>query len=148
MSLDAAPLWTDEQHAWLQALGHTVWVPGSVPVADAAPHAAPPRPAVRPASQRPAAAPPRPRPSAPALDEPAPAAAPRRPAAPARRAGTPLHDALHFALVRASGLNPNAPEAAQIMATWPASAQLRGNAAAKRALWPQLRALRKGAGRG
>ena len=32
---------------------------------------------------------------------------------------------------------------AAIIAGWPPSSELRGNAAAKRALWPQLRALRR-----
>ena len=64
-------------------------------------------------------------------------------AAPARRATSRLPDKLHFALIRASGCNPNAPDAAALIAQWPVSATLRGNAAAKRALWPQLRALRK-----
>lgn len=64
-------------------------------------------------------------------------------AAPARRATSRLPDKLHFALIRASGCNPNAPDAAALIAQWPASSTLRGNAAAKRALWPQLRALRK-----
>ena len=64
-------------------------------------------------------------------------------AAPARRPASRLPDKLHFALIRASGCNPNAPDAAALIAQWPPSSMLRGNAAAKRALWPQLRALRK-----
>jgi DNA polymerase III psi subunit len=59
------------------------------------------------------------------------------------RPATRMPDRLHFALIRASGCNPNAPGAAQLIAQWPTAAQLRGNPAAKRALWPQLRALRK-----
>ena len=39
--------------------------------------------------------------------------------------------------------NPNAEDAAAIIAGWPPSSELRGNPAAKRALWPQLRALRR-----
>jgi DNA polymerase III psi subunit len=54
-----------------------------------------------------------------------------------------LPDKLHFALIRASGCNPNAEEAAAIIAQWPPSHELRGNPAAKRALWPRLRALRR-----
>ncbi|SEK44116.1 hypothetical protein SAMN05428989_0125 [Pseudoxanthomonas sp. GM95] len=144
MSLDGGPLWTEEQHGWLQALGHTVWVPGSLPVAESA---APP---MRAAEPRPARPLPLPRESAPPVARrPAPPApveaqaeAPRRPAPP-RRAGARLHDTLHFEVIRASGLNPNAPDAAAIIASWPAAAELRGNPAAKRALWPRLRALRK-----
>ncbi len=144
MSLDGGPLWTDEQHGWLQALGHAVWVPGSLPVAEAAAPvarapetrqsrpSAPPRDAAPPVTRRPA----------PPVEAPIEA---RRHTAPPRRAGVRLHDTLHFELIRASGLNPNAPEAAAIIASWPATAELRGNPAAKRALWPVLRALRKAA---
>lgn len=143
MSPDGGPLWTGEQHRWLRALGHTVWVPGSLPLAE---------------TQAPASSGPEvraPRPTAPPRATPAPVArrqAPPapiepqvempRPPTPPRRAGTRLHDTLHFELIRASGLNPNAPETAAIIASWPAAASLRGNAAAKRALWPVLRALR------
>jgi hypothetical protein len=146
MSLDGGPLWTGEQHGWLQALGHTVWVPGSLPVAEAAvpparaPEARQPRPAAPP---RESAPPVTRRPAPPAPVEPS-VQAPRR-AAPPRQSGARLHDTLHFELIRASGLNPNAPEAAAIIASWPAAAELRGNPAAKRALWPVLRALRKAA---
>lgn len=143
MSLDGGPLWTGEQHGWLQALGHTVWVPGSLPVAETAASQARVQ-AVRPSRPAP------PREAAPAVTRrpapPAPVEAqpevPRR-AAPARRAGARLHDTLHFEVIRASGLNPNAPETAAIIAGWPTTAELRGNPAAKRALWPLLRALRK-----
>nr|CCP39369.1 hypothetical protein BN444_01088 [Xanthomonas translucens pv. translucens DSM 18974] len=68
------------------------------------------------------------------------------PAPVARRAGLRLPDRLQIALLRASGCNPNDPATQALMATWPL-AELRGNAAAKRALWPQLRALRKQAPR-
>ncbi len=60
-----------------------------------------------------------------------------------RRAASRLPDKLHFALIRASGCNPNAEDAAAIIAQWPPSHELHGNPAAKRALWPQLRALRR-----
>jgi hypothetical protein len=62
---------------------------------------------------------------------------------PPRRANPRLPDRLHFALIRASGCNPNAEDAAPIIAQWPASSELHGNPAAKRALWPQLRKLRR-----
>jgi hypothetical protein len=143
MSLDGGPLWTGEQHAWLQALGHTVWVPGSLPVAEQSapqPRTQEPRPA-RAMAPREAPTPVtrRPAPPAPSVQE----DAPQRSPAPPRRAGSRLHDTLRFELIRASGLNPNAPESAAIIAGWPDTAALRGNPAAKRALWPALRALRK-----
>jgi len=145
VSLDATPLWTGEQHAWLQALGHTVWVPGSLPepedmapkagVPEARPARAPaPREFARSVARRPA-------PPTPSVQE----DAPRRTAPMARRTGVRLHDTLRFELIRASGLNPSAPESAAIIASWPDSDALRGNPAAKRALWPVLRALRKAA---
>ena len=47
-------------------------------------------------------------------------------------------------LARAAGMHPDALLAhAEVVA---AAARLRGDAAAKRALWPRLRALRRGAG--
>ncbi|WIH06996.1 DNA polymerase III subunit psi [Xanthomonas translucens pv. graminis] len=159
----AAPLWSAEQHGWLQVLGHTLYVGadaevGAVvaqpapaplrdpPAADAAgsallsEHAAP-------ASRAPAPAQPSPRgraPAAPVASYPEPQRA--APAPVPRRAGLRLPDRLQIALLRASGCNPNDPATQALMATWPL-AELRGNAAAKRALWPQLRALRKRAPR-
>ncbi|KTF40183.1 hypothetical protein [Xanthomonas translucens] len=161
----AAPLWTAEQHGWLQALGHTLYVGagagadvgtvvvqpevGDAPVADAAAPAMPYEHAAPAAASRAAArtpAEPSQRGRAPA----APAAYPEPqravPAPVARRAGLRLPDRLQIALLRASGCNPNDPATQALMATWPL-AELRGNAAAKRALWPQLRALRKQAPR-
>ena len=58
--------------------------------------------------------------------------------------GAKLPDRLHFALIRVSGCNPNAPGAAELFAQWPPSSELRGNPVAKRALWPILRRLRRG----
>ena len=148
MSEAGSPLWTGEQHAWLRALGHTVWVPGQLAAADApaldAPAMpvrrppAPPAPPAREAAPPPASSVPPRRPPPAAATDSAPVA-PRR--APPR--GSLLPDRLRIELLRASGLNPKTPEAAAIMAAWPDSASLRGNAAAKRALWPQLRALRR-----
>ncbi|WP_379653899.1 alanine acetyltransferase [Pseudoxanthomonas sp. UC19_8] len=137
MSEAGSPLWTGEQHAWLRALGHTVWVPGQLAAAEAPALDALAAPVRRPPAPPAPSAPPRRPPPAAATDS-APAA-PRR--APPR--GSLLPDRLRIELLRASGLNPNTPEAAAIMAAWPDSASLRGNAAAKRALWPQLRALRR-----
>jgi len=144
MTLAADRLWSAEQQGWLGALGHTVYLPADwpteagapTPVADAStarverieresPSPAPrSRPPVREAEDRPT----------PARSAPAP-----------RAAGARLPDRLHFALIRASGCNPNAPGAAELFAQWPSSAELRGNPAAKRALWPTLRRLRRSA---
>jgi DNA polymerase III psi subunit len=54
-----------------------------------------------------------------------------------------LPDRLHFALIRAAGCNPNAPGVAEVIAAWPTAEELRADPAAKRALWPRLRALRR-----
>jgi len=148
--------WSAEQQGWLAALGYTVWATGAPIPAEAEPveasvPATVPAPATRAfpspdaASDRePRRAPVAPR-VAPVLD-PSPAA-PERPRAPSPRSrpASRLPDRLHFALIRASGCNPNAEGAAEIFAQWPASSELRGNAAAKRALWPRLRALRRSA---
>ena len=53
-----------------------------------------------------------------------------------------MPDRLQLALLRASGLDPADPATRTVMEQWPV-AQLRGDAAAKRRFWPQLRALRK-----
>ena len=161
MSTPAAPpLWTPAQQSWLQAMGYTVFVDGNVDVAGpdtgielgmAEAEAAPPRqPPVR--EQRPEpmarteAAPAEPAPvrrTAPGrIDEPAPAGAPRERASGTRRAAVRMPDRLQIALLRASGCNPAEPDTQALMAGWNLD-ELRGNAAAKRALWPQLRALRK-----
>ncbi|MGY8564871.1 DNA polymerase III subunit psi [Paracidovorax citrulli] len=172
MSTPAAPpLWTPAQQSWLQAMGYTVFVDGSV---DAAPDAQidlgavpatalPDDPVVVPGSARHSA--PAPRRSAPTSIEDASAPAhsnaptddapapPRRgapaaeaPAASARsgarRPAVRMPPPLQIALLRASGCNPNDPDTQALMAGWNLD-ELRGNAAAKRALWPQLRALRK-----
>lgn len=135
MSEPASPLWTAEQHGWLAALGHATYVRGALP--EVAAEAAPAPVA---SSERMPAPPQRARPAPPSAPAPAREAAPttRRPAA-------RLPDRLHIALVRAAAINPNAPGMAELIAQWPASSELRGDPAAKRALWPRLRALRKGA---
>lgn len=153
MSLsDSALPWSAQQQEWLAALGYTVYASGAaldaqaaLAVTDAAleqdtvqaapaasvAHAAP----VAPARAR----------VAPSADDDAPvrASPAARPAPRPRAGGARLPDRLHFALIRASGCNPNAEGAAEIFAQWPASSELRGNPAAKRALWPRLRALRR-----
>lgn len=147
-------LWSAEQHGWLQAMGYTLYVPGGADAGAAAPEREPEPiaavPVPRPAGAAPAAAAERRSEPPPVATPPrsAPPATPRDPppreaaAAPVRRPGLRLPDRLQIALLRASGCNPSDPATQTLMATWPL-AELRGNPAAKRALWPQLRALRK-----
>lgn len=146
------PMWSDLQVSYLQALGHTVYLdrdtveslPAPAEVVDSAPVTAPLR--VERAVQAPPAAhaaAPVARRSAPAAPAEAPRASnPAPSAAPQRRSRVGLPDRLQIALLRASGCNPGDPNTQALMATWPL-AELRGNPAAKRALWPQLRALRR-----
>ena len=122
-------LWSSQQHEWLTALGHTLYVQGVAEALAAPEPVAPRHPPASPAAARRA---PRPEPAAIRVAEPTSHRPPSR-----------LPDKLHFALIRASGCNPNADDAAAIIAQWPPSHELRGNPAAKRALWPQLRALRR-----
>ena len=133
-------LWSSQQHEWLTALGHTLYVQGTAeaPVARALEPVAPRREPVSREPASPAQAPARRAPK----PEPAEIRVRVAESAP-RRAASRLPDKLHFALIRASGCNPNAEDAAAIIAQWPPSHELRGNPAAKRALWPQLRALRR-----
>ena len=163
MSADLPVLWSPAQQAWLQAMGYTVYHEGALaaemdaalqrhvareadehtPVATALeqapgqarvdPLAAPPSPPTRPS--------PRSAPAAPAGAETA-APSPRRPAGGGRQPSVRLPDRLQMALLRASGCNPNDPATRALMESWPLET-LRGNAAAKRALWPALRALRR-----
>lgn len=141
MSETASPLWSAEQHGWLAALGHVVYMHGTLPdafqQADAgqARTQAVPAPA---ASVQRTPVPTRVRAAAPA---------PAREAVPspgARRPAARLPDRLHIALIRAAAINPSAPGMAELIAQWPPTSELRGNPVAKRALWPHLRALRKG----
>jgi len=44
--------------------------------------------------------------------------------------------------LRAAARDADSPDLAAVLRTLPATAALRGNAAAKRTLWPRLRALR------
>ena len=61
---------------------------------------------------------------------------------PYRHAGLPVDPLLH-AVLRAAGRDPaDARAAAWLLADLPPVATLRGNASAKRRLWPRLRALR------
>ncbi|GAB3059483.1 alanine acetyltransferase [Stenotrophomonas tumulicola] len=112
----------------------------AVPVAPraAVTRQSPPAPDTTPAVATP---PQRPRPGqVPKREEAAPAPGSRTGGA--RQPSVRLPDRLQIALLRASGCNPNDPATQALMDSWPLDA-LRGNAAAKRALWPQLRALRR-----
>lgn len=51
-------------------------------------------------------------------------------------------DPLLHALLRAAGRDAGSPDAVQRVGQWPPLSQLRGDATAKRRLWPQLRRLR------
>jgi len=165
VSQDLPVLWSPAQQAWLQAMGYTVFHDGqlaaeldaalqlSVAEADAAaaPAAGPARHAPRvvqadtadvpfePREARPAA--PR-RPPPVAAPDTAPAAARPLSSSNARQPAVRLPDRLQIALLRASGCNPNDPATQALMDSWPLDT-LRRDPAAKRALWPQLRALRK-----
>ena len=136
MNIGASSPWSAEQQAWLAALGHAVYVQGALPEAVARPAPAD----VGVAAPAPVA-PRRPRP-APA-DTPAVATA-STPSASVRRPSLRGPDPLFIALIRAAAIKPDAPGMDAVIAQWPSSTELRGNPAAKRALWPRLRALRKG----
>jgi len=141
------PLWSAQQQSWLQAMGYTVYLeggaldapPAEVPAFDPAPV---PREVAAPAAARSAPAPRTAVPSAVAAPvvPPAPSVVPT--AAPRRAGGLRMPDRLQIALLRASGCNPNDPQTRALMDSWPL-AELRASPAAKRALWPQLRALRR-----
>ncbi|GGK13230.1 hypothetical protein [Luteimonas terricola] len=57
-------------------------------------------------------------------------------------------DPLAHALLRAAGRSAGSGDAAALLRGLPALAALRADPAAKRALWPRLRALRHGAAQG
>ncbi|NYH48523.1 alanine acetyltransferase [Xanthomonas arboricola] len=147
--LASEPMWSDLQVSYLQALGHTVYldrdaVDAAAPdeTSEHAPAAAPPRVERAPPTSAPAATP-LVRRSAPAAPADVPQAVTTAAStAPQRRSRVGMPDRLQMALLRASGCNPGDPNTQALMASWPL-AELRGNPAAKRALWPQLRALRR-----
>lgn len=115
-------LWNAQQREWLQAMGHTVLALAG----DEPPPAA--EPAVRaPASRGAADA----------------AAGSTRPPPP--RAREPADEPVLLRNLLRAARRPSGD--AQVLALFDAPA-LRGNAAAKRALWPRLRALRRGSARG
>jgi hypothetical protein len=154
-SSPGASPWSLQQRRWLQALGHVVYraggdlaetlaeAPGesqeaAAPVARlvAGTERTPPAHASR--EQTPRRIPVAPAPLD--TDPVSRTAAPAQPASTRRPARLP--DRLQLAMLRASGLDPADPAAQAAMAQWPV-AQLRGDGAAKRAFWPQLRALRR-----
>jgi len=122
--------WSPQQREWLQALGHDVLAlagAASASPARAAPDPAPaqePAPALPQGVDRDAARVPR-------------APAPARPAT----ARAPAESTLLRALAQAAG---RAPDDGELLRALPPLASLRGNPAARRALWPRLRALRRG----
>lgn len=151
--------WTPAQQAWLQAMGYSVLHEGALAAElEAAATAAAMAQAIEPPAVELSVAPVISRPAAPRQ---APAA-PRAPVAPrpaamdtidttrdiaprtgtVRRPSVRLPDRLQIALLRASGCNPNDPATQALMDSWPLDT-LRADPAAKRALWPTLRALRK-----
>lgn len=142
------PVWSPQQQAWLQAMGYTVYLEGGALDAPLV-AASPVREVVPSFAEVDSPAPPKPVPAsapvrrAPVNNAPEATVTAATVAAPARRAGgLRMPDRLQIALLRASGLNPNEPQTRALMDSWPL-AELRADPAAKRALWPQLRALRK-----
>lgn len=126
-------LWSPQQREWLQAMGHQVWALGGAQSIESGAQA------VANVQDAPADA----RREAAALlkGEGAPRA---RPAAPVAMPREPARaDRLLLAVLRAAARDSGDADVAALIAD-PAS--LRGNAAAKRALWPHLRALRRRSG--
>lgn len=114
--------WSAEQTQWLQAMGHQVWTlaAADTPVAEA-------KPTIQEAASL----------SKPAMPE--RAERPRQAAAP--RASAPAaQDRLMQAILRAAN---RATGDVAVSALLPDPSKLRGDAAAKRALWPRLRRLRR-----
>jgi len=163
VSTDLPVLWSPAQQAWLQAMGYTVYhdsalateMAAALQVSVARETEQAPTTGVaavdQARSEAPAAAAPGrprsddrpvPRSAAPQAVEPTPAAARRAVGSGGRQPSVRLPDRLQMALLRASGCNPNDPATRALMDSWPLET-LRGNAAAKRALWPTLRALRR-----
>lgn len=122
--------WSAQQREWLEALGHDVLAlagAASASPAQAAPEPVPAQKTVPAAPQR--------------VDRDVArvplAPAPARPAT----ARAPAEATLLRALAQAAG---RAPDDGELLRALPPLASLRGNPAARRALWPRLRALRHG----
>lgn len=138
--------WTAEQCEWLRAMGHAVFVRGMapppaadsravepvVPLVKPAAHAVPagPTPSRQAPVERERSTPP----LAPAVDEP--------PAAPVSAPSAGLRT-LHRALLRAAGQRTARAAEAVLAELGVDTAAVRGDAAAKRALWVRLRARRR-----
>jgi hypothetical protein len=143
--------WSAHQRRWLQALGHAVLRVGGDAEREDAADAVVREAAAAPVSPGPATAggarapggdiAPR-RPPAPPVAAVPPSVASDASARAAMRRPARMPDRLQLALLRASGLDPADPDAQATMAQWPVE-RLRGDATAKRAFWPQLRALRR-----
>jgi hypothetical protein len=125
-------LWSPQQREWLQAMGHQVWALGGAQSIESGSQAV--------ASVQDAPADARREAAALLKGESAPLA---RQAAPTPREPARA-DRLLLAVLRAAGRDSNDAEVAALITDL---ASLRGNAAAKRALWPHLRALRRRGGR-
>lgn len=143
--------WSGLQQEALEAMGFAVLMPRPAPGSDGRIAAAEPVVgdlAAAAAARVPAtSSPPAERASGPSAAAHAAAAAPRaepraEPGAEPRRLAAP-QDRLARALLRAAGRAPDAVDASALLAQWPDPAHLRRDPAAKRALWPRLRALRR-----
>jgi len=127
--------WPVQQQAWLRALGHTVWLYGSALTALPLPKSSA---QTRPTSHQ-----------LPSIADTKPPVAKAKPIQPAEDVAqastlvTSVPDPLFLALLRASGSRPNQPHIHHLIASSGSLDELRTSPAAKRALWPQLRALRR-----
>ena len=138
--------WSGLQRETLEAMGFSVLLPrtpaGVVePAAEAALDTASREIAPREAAPRESAMPRRAPERSTAATASLPAAAVPAQAEP--RPALPAQDRLARALLRAAGRAPDAVDAPILLAQWPDPARLRRDPAAKRALWPRLRALRR-----
>jgi hypothetical protein len=130
--------WDAQQREWLAALGHDLLAlalaPADTGARVGAPAALAPREPERPAERDSA----RERSSERPVERAAAASGPM----PATAARAPVGSALLRALAQAAR---RAPDDGEFLRALPPLASLRGNPAARRALWPRLRALRRGA---
>jgi len=126
-------LWSPQQREWLQAMGHQVWALGGAQSIEAA--------STPDAGNEDSSAQARREAAALLKGETAPRARPSAPAPAPRVAATT--ERLLMAVFRAAGRSSGD---ADVLALVPDLAALRGDATAKRALWPSLRALRRRGG--
>ena len=137
--------WSGLQREALEAMGFAVLMPRPAPgdpgrIASDAPAVAESRAGAAAHAAPVASPPPAERGSGPSAAAHAATAVPPR--AEPRRLASP-QDRLAHALLRAAGRPHDAADAAALLAQWPDPAHLRRDPAAKRALWPRLRALRR-----